>query len=283
MGRPNGQKNDKYSLKPVAIELRKLLKRDILFLPDCIGGDVENKCQDPPKGTIILLENLRFHAEEEGKLLDSDGNETNINDEKIAAFRQALCKLGDVYVNDAFGAIHRPHSSIIAEGFGKKAAGFLISKELQYFSEILHKPTKKPALAILGGAKVSEKLPLIMNLIEKVNDVIIGGGMALTFHKALADMQIGNSIFADECGSMIKNIIEKASINGVELYLPVDYVCGSKLAADAKICNATVNSGIPRGYMGLDIGHKSRDIFHTSISAAKLIIWNGYRFLFFVR
>ncbi|GJQ79827.1 putative phosphoglycerate kinase [Trypoxylus dichotomus] len=190
LGRPNGQKNLKFTLKPVADELSKLLKRDVTFLPDCVGSEVEKACEDPKPGSIFLLENLRFYIEEEGKGVDEKGNKVKANPEKVAQFRQSLRKLGDVFVNDAFGTAHRAHSSMLGEGFDCRAAGFLLKKELQYFAKALDKP-ERPFLAILGGAKVADKILLIENLLDKVNEMIIAGGMGYTFLKEAKGMKVG--------------------------------------------------------------------------------------------
>ncbi|KAK9746698.1 Phosphoglycerate kinase [Popillia japonica] len=189
LGRPHGQKNLKFTLKPVADELSKLLKRDVTFLPDCVGPEVEKACADPTPGSIFLLENLRFYTEEEGKGVDEKGNKVKAPKEKVEQFRQSLRKLGDIYVNDAFGTAHRAHSSMLGEGFTCRAAGFLLKKELQYFAKALDKP-ERPFLAILGGAKVADKILLIENLLDKVNEMIIAGGMGYTFLKEAKGMKV---------------------------------------------------------------------------------------------
>lgn len=163
--------------------------RDVLFLSDCVGPEVEKACADPAPGSVILLENLRFHIEEEGKGLDSSGKKVKADPEKVKAFRQSLRKLGDIYVNDAFGTAHRAHSSMMGEGFDQRAAGFLLKKELQYFAKALDNP-ERPFLAILGGAKVADKIQLIENLLDKVNEMIIGGGMSYTFLKEAYGMKV---------------------------------------------------------------------------------------------
>ena len=170
----------KFTLAPVAEELKKLLNKEITFLGDCVGPEVEAACANPAQGSVILLENLRFHVEEEGKGVDADGNKVKADKEAVTAFRASLRKLADVYVNDAFGTAHRAHSSMMGEGFERRAAGFLLKKELTYFSKALNNP-EKPFLAILGGAKVADKIQLIENMLDKVDEMIIGGGMAFTF------------------------------------------------------------------------------------------------------
>merc|ERR1712159_595059 len=190
LGRPDGCKVDKFSLAPVAKVFEKQLGKPVTFLPDCCGPEVEAACADPAPGTVILLENLRFYAEEEGKGADADGNKIKASPEATAAFRKSLVSLADVYVNDAFGTAHRAHSSMVGEGYDVKAAGGLLQKELDAFSKVLDEPAR-PVLAILGGAKVSDKIQLIKNLTSKVDKMIIGGGMAFTFAKVLHGANIG--------------------------------------------------------------------------------------------
>jgi len=274
LGRPNGTRNEKYTLAPVAEELKCLLDKEVIFLNDCVGPDVEAMCSSPPDGSIILLENLRFHIEEEGKGVDANGQKIKADPAKVKEFRESLAKLGDVYVNDAFGTAHRAHSSMMGEGFEQRAAGFLLNKELKYFSQALNNPPK-PFLAILGGAKVADKIQLIENLLDKVNEMIIGGGMAFTFLKVINNMAIGASLFDEEGAKIVQNLVEKAKKNNVQLHLPVDFVCGDKFAEDAAVSEATVESGIPDGKMGLDIGPKSRELFAAPVLRAKLIVWNG--------
>lgn len=197
LGRPAGQVQAKSSLKPVAEALQAQLGQEVTFLSDCVGADVESACAAAEGGAVILLENLRFHAEEEGKGVDADGNKFKPSAEQVAAFRASLTKLGDVYINDAFGTAHRAHSSMVGVEVTPRAAGALMHKELQYFAKALERPDR-PFLAILGGAKVSDKIQLIHNLLDKVNALIIGGGMAFTFKKVLDNMAIGGSLFDEE-------------------------------------------------------------------------------------
>lgn len=274
LGRPDGNKNLKYTLAPVADELKRLLGKDVTFLNDCVGPEVEEKCKDPPAGSVILLENVRFYVEEEGKGVDASGAKVKADPAKVKAFRESLQKLGDVYINDAFGTAHRAHSSMMGEGFAQRAAGLLLNKELKYFSQALDNPPR-PFLAILGGAKVADKIQLIENLLDKVNEMIIGGGMAFTFLKVLNNMKIGNSLYDEEGAKIVEKLVEKAKKNNVQLHLPVDFVCGDKFAEDAAVSEATVESGIPDGIMGLDAGPKTRELFAAPISRAKIIVWNG--------
>ena len=197
LGRPDGQKIAKFSLKPVAVELEKLLGKPVTFLDDCVGPAVEAACAKLAPGTVVLLENLRFHIEEEGKVKLEDGTSKKADPAAVAAFRASLTKLGDVFVNDAFGTAHRAHSSMVGVTLPLKAAGFLMEAELKAFAAVLDHP-QRPLLAILGGAKIADKIPLINNLLEKANEIIIGGGMAFTFKKVAQGMAIGNSLFDAE-------------------------------------------------------------------------------------
>jgi len=274
LGRPDGKRNMVYSMEPVAKELKTLLKRDVLFLPDCVGPQVEAACSSPSQGSVILLENLRFHVEEEGKGVDESGNKVKADKAAVTKFRQSLRKLADVYVNDAFGTAHRAHSSMMGDGFDQRAAGFLLKKELTYFSKALDNP-KRPFLAILGGAKVADKIQLIENMLDKVDEMIIGGGMAFTFRKVMDGMAIGASLYDDVGAKTVPTIVEKAKAKGVKLHLPIDFITGDKFAENATVGAATVEEGIPDGWMGLDCGPKSTAIFSEVISRAKVVVWNG--------
>ncbi|KAM5256849.1 phosphoglycerate kinase 2 [Ctenodactylus gundi] len=275
LGRPDGvAMPDKYSLEPVASELRSLLGRDVLFLRDCVGPEVERACASPAAGAVILLENLRFHVEEEGKGQDPSGKKLKAEPDKVAAFRASLSKLGDVFVNDAFGTAHRAHSSMVGVDLPQKASGFLMKKELEYFARALENP-QRPFLAILGGAKVADKIQLIKNMLDKVNYMIIGGGMAYTFLKVLNNMEIGASLFDEEGSKIVKDIMDKATKNGVQITFPVDFVTADKFDEGAKVGKATLESGIPPGWMGLDCGSESSKQFAQIVAQAKLIVWNG--------
>ncbi|XP_050302104.1 phosphoglycerate kinase [Anthonomus grandis grandis] len=274
LGRPDGSPNPKYSLAPVAAELEKLLNKKIQFLPDCVGPEVEQACANPAPGSVILLENLRFHIEEEGKGVDAAGNKIKADKDKVTAFKAGLRKLGDVYVNDAFGTAHRAHASMLGEGFEQRASGFLLKKELAYFAKALDNP-ERPFLAILGGAKVADKIQLINNLLDKVNEMIIGGGMAYTFLKELKGINIGNSLFDAEGAKIVKDLMAKAEKNNVKIHLPVDFITADKFDEKAQSSCASVESGIPDGWMGLDIGQKTIELFKEPIRRAKVIVWNG--------
>ncbi|KAF6742345.1 phosphoglycerate kinase [Ephemerocybe angulata] len=274
LGRPDGKVNEKYSLKPVAAELEKHLGKSVTFLNDCVGPEVEKAVNDAASGSVILLENLRFHLEEEGSAKNKDGSKTKADPQAVAKFREDLTKLGDVYVNDAFGTAHRAHSSMVGVKLPERAAGFLVKKELDYFAKALEKP-ERPFLAILGGAKVSDKIQLIENMLDKVNSLIICGGMAFTFKKTLNNVPIGNSLF-DEAGSQkVAALVEKAKKNNVKLVFPVDYITADKFDKDAKTGTATDSEGIPDGWMGLDAGPESRKLFRETVLESKTILWNG--------
>ncbi|KAM9326168.1 phosphoglycerate kinase [Gastrophryne carolinensis] len=275
LGRPDGvPMPDKYSLGPVAVELKALLNKNIVFLKDCVGAEVEAACADPAPGTIILLENLRFHVEEEGKGKDASGNKIKADAAKVEAFRASLSKLGDVYINDAFGTAHRAHSSMVGVNLPQRAAGFLMKKELDYFAKALECP-ERPFLAILGGAKVKDKIQLINNMFDKVNEMIIGGGMAFTFLKVLNNMEIGTSLFDEEGSKIVKDLMAKAEKNNVKITLPVDFTTADKFDENANTGQATVASGIPAGWMGLDCGPESMKLFVEAVGRAKQIVWNG--------
>uniref|UniRef100_A0A3P9IAJ3 Phosphoglycerate kinase n=1 Tax=Oryzias latipes TaxID=8090 RepID=A0A3P9IAJ3_ORYLA len=235
LGRPDGNAMpEKYSLEPVAAELKSLLGRDVAFLKDCVGPDVEAACANPAAGSIVLLENLRFHVEEEGKGKDAAGNKTKATQEQIDAFRASLSKLGDVYINDAFGTAHRAHR-----------------------------------------AKVKDKIQLINNMLDKVNEMIIGGGMAFTFLKVLNNMEIGTSLFDEEGAAIVKDLMAKAEKNGVKITLPVDFITADKFDEKAATGTATVAAGIPAGWMGLDCGPESSKAYAEAVGRAKQIVWNG--------
>lgn len=274
LGRPDGQKIAKFSLKPVAAELEKLLGKPVKFLDDCVGASVEAATAVLKPGEVALLENLRFHIEEEGKIKNEDGTSTKADPEKVKAFRASLTKLGDVFVNDAFGTAHRAHSSMVGVALQDKAAGFLMEAELKAFNKVLENPDR-PLLAILGGAKIADKIPLINNLLDKANKVIIGGGMAYTFHKVNRGMKIGSSLFDKAGAEIVAELEAKAKAKGVELIFPVDFVCGDKFGPDSKTQPATLESGIPDGWEGFDAGPKSIELYRKAILESKTIVWNG--------
>eukprot|EP00729_Bicosta_minor_P014968 gene14968-29041_t len=265
MGRPKGEVVASMSLKVVATRLQELLGKDVTFLSDCVGPEVEAACADPAPGSVILLENLRFHAEEEGK---------GCTDEAIAAFSAGLTKLGDVYVNDAFGTVHRGHASMVGVDLPEKVAGLLVLKELQAFSKIITAP-EHPLVAIVGGAKISDKINLIDNLIEKADGIIICGGMAYTFLKVCFGMEIGKSLFDKKGAEIVQGILDKAKAKGVEVTLPVDWLCGQDFKNDQPLKSVTQAEGIPEGWEGMDCGPESMKLFASKIAAAKTVVWNG--------
>lgn len=274
LGRPDGQRIAKFTLKPVAEELAKLLGKPVTFLDDCVGASVEAACAKLAPGSVVLLENLRFHIEEEGKVKLEDGTSKKADPAAVAAFRASLTKLGDVFVNDAFGTAHRAHSSMVGVALPEKAAGFLMEAELKAFAKVLDNPDR-PLLAILGGAKIADKIPLINNLLDKADKVIIGGGMAYTFHKVNRGMKIGSSLFDKAGAEIVAELEAKAKAKGVELIFPVDFVCGDKFGPDANTQAATLEAGIPDGWEGFDAGPKSVELYRQAILSSKTIIWNG--------
>lgn len=255
LGRPDGQVVAKYSLAPVREHLQNALNQTVVMTPDCIGPEVERIARDD-RHRIILLENLRFHKEEEK------------NDK---AFSQALAALADVYVDDAFGAAHRAHASIsgITAFFRTKAAGLLMQKELDYLSPILSDP-EKPFVTILGGAKVSDKIGVIKNLLPKVASLLIGGGMAYTFLKAQG-IAIGRSLVENDKLVLAGELLKDAAARGVEIFLPIDHVTGDTEKKNPSVCTKQ----IPAERMGLDIGPKTADLFAEKIKKSKLVLWNG--------
>jgi phosphoglycerate kinase len=255
LGRPDGKVVAKYSLAPVRDHLEKSLQQPVVLAPDCIGAEVERIVRDPDN-RIILLENLRFHPDEEKNQRE---------------FAQALAALGDVYVDDAFGAAHRAHASIsaIAEFFELKAAGLLLQKELDYLAPLLSNPTT-PFVTILGGAKVSDKIGVIRNLLPKVSTLLIGGAMAYTFLKAQG-MAIGKSLVEQDRLGLAMDLLNEATAHHVPLILPVDHVTGD--AAKQNPNNA--DQEIPSDRMGLDIGPKTAALFAAQIRKAKMVLWNG--------
>jgi len=263
LGRPKDGPTDKYSLFHILSHLQKLVGNDneVFFASDCIGEPAEKAASLLETGDVLMLENLRFHKEEE---------------KGDAAFAEKLSKLGDVYVNDAFGTAHRAHAStaIIADYFAadKKMFGLLMEGEVSSAEKVLMQ-SEKPFTAIIGGAKVSDKILIIENLLEKATDIIIGGGMAYTFWKAQGKV-IGNSLCEEDRLPLAAELLEKAKAKGVKIHLPMDSTIADKFAADAQTTNCE-SFGIPSGWMGLDIGIKARADFREVILSSKTILWNG--------
>jgi len=280
LGRPFGQKNTKFTLKPVADKLGELMGKPVTFLNDCIGDDVEKACADPAPGSIILLENMRFYAEEEGKgTVDGTkkGEVFKPSSEDVTKFQDSLSKLGDIYVCDAFGTAHRAHASMVGmQGKMPCVPGFLMGKELQAFSKVLDPELKKtPLTAIVGGAKISDKILVIENLIEKSYNIIICGGMAYTFLKTCFGMKIGKSLFDKKGAELAPGLLAKAKEVGCNIVLPCDWACGQDFCNDQEIKMVTQEEGIPDGWEGMDCGPKSMELFRTVVMASATVIWNG--------
>lgn len=258
LGRPKGRPADKYRMDPVAARLGELLGRDVKKLDDCVGKDVEDAVAQAGPGDVIMLENVRFHAEEE---------------ENEPGFARKLASLADVYVNDAFGTCHRAHASTagIAEHL-PAAAGFLVEKELEFFTKALENP-ERPFVAILGGAKVSDKIPVIENLLDRVDALIIAGAMAYTFLRARG-VSTGDSLVEEERIGLAETFLEKAESRGVSMILPADHVAGKEFSEDTEIMT-TEDENIPDGWMGLDIGPRTSGVFENELSGARTVIWNG--------
>ena len=274
LGRPDGIPTSKLSLKPVAEELSTLLNKPVTFLTDCVGSSVEETCANMQNGAIIMLENLRFHAEEEGSGKDPKTKQKFIpTQSEVNAFRTSLSSLADIAINDAFGTLHRAHSSIV--GLSTPiVAGYLVQKELRYFSKILQDPNPID-LAILGGAKVFDKIPLIENIIPRVRRLIIGGGMAYTFLHVINRISVGNSLFDEKGANYVKKVMKKANEFDVEIIFPDDFVVADSFSSDAKFYTVDAKSGVPDGWMGLDCGPKSIEKFTNEISRANSVLWNG--------
>jgi phosphoglycerate kinase len=266
LGRPKGDPSDKekFSLEPAAQRLSELLAQDVILADDCVGDGVKKAVADLGEGRVLLLENLRFHKGEEA------------NDE---SFCKELAALADVWVNDAFGTAHRAHASTagMARFVKERAGGFLIQKEVEYLGRVLAKP-ERPFVAILGGAKVSDKIKVLENLIGKADSVLIGGAMAYTF-LAAKGVPVGKSRVEQDKLELARQILDKARAKGIDFELPVDHVCGSepKETAERVVVNG---AAIPDGMMGLDIGPKTLDRYRQRILAAKTVFWNGPMGLF---
>jgi len=260
LGRPKGKPNPEMSLAPVATRLGELLKKPVTFAPDSVGDAAERAVKDAPEGSVILLENLRFHAEEEK------------NDE---AFAKKLCTLCDVYVNDAFGAAHRAHASVeaLVKLVPAAGAGLLMERELKYLGEALESPAR-PFIAILGGAKVSDKIEVIENLMKRVDSLIIGGAMAYTFFKAM-HRPVGKSLVEDDKLDMARDLMTRAQERNVPLLLPLDHVVAPTLEAGAPSEVLEIDDASIGDRMGLDIGPKTIAAYADVLHDAKTVVWNG--------
>jgi 3-phosphoglycerate kinase len=268
LGRPKGV-DPKLSLEPAAVRLSQLLGSDneVVLADDCIGDGVQKLIRDLKPGQVLMLENLRFHAEEEA------------NDE---AFARQLASVADVYVNDAFGTAHRAHASTagMVPFVKEKGAGYLIKKELEYLGRVVKSP-EKPFVAILGGAKVSDKIKVIENLLPKVDALLVGGAMAYTFLKA-EGVEVGKSRVEGDKLTLASKLLDSAKRLGAELVLPIDHLCGTSPDANTQAIEV-VERAIPKDLMGLDIGVKSRDLFRQHIRSARTVLWNGPMGLFEVK
>ncbi|MDP2300829.1 MAG: phosphoglycerate kinase [Ignavibacteria bacterium] len=259
LGRPKGKVNPKYSLKPCAEKLSELLNKEVKIAPDCIGEEVRAMVDSLNPGEVLLLENLRYHDEEEK------------NDPEFA---QKLSELGDIYVNDAFGSAHRAHASTegITKFISTSVGGYLMEKELNYLGKALSEPAK-PYCAILGGAKISGKIDVINNLLDKVDTLIIGGGMAYTFYKAMG-FEIGTSLLEIEKVDLAKELLEKVKTKKLKFLLPLDVVVATEFNNDSPSEIKKIDE-MPSDKMGLDIGPDSIELFCDAIKSAKTIVWNG--------
>ncbi|WP_132995551.1 phosphoglycerate kinase [Sporanaerobacter acetigenes] len=260
LGRPKGQPNPKYSLEPVAKRLSELLKKEVVFADDekVVSENVKNIVANMKSGDVVLLQNTRYRSEEE---------------KNVEEFAKELASLGDLYVNDAFGTSHRAHASNVGvSSFLPSSVGFLVKKEIEVMGKALENP-ERPFVAILGGAKVSDKIGVIENLIEKVDTILIGGGMAYTFLKAKG-YNIGKSLLEEDKIDLAKSLMEKANAKNVKLLLPVDTVVAKEFKNDTEYKTVNVDS-IPEDMMGLDIGEKTVKLFSEEIENAKTVVWNG--------
>jgi len=258
LGRPKGKADQRYSLSSVARRLQRLIKKDVSFLPECVGSNTEAAVSRMSDGDIVLLENLRFNIEEES------------NDE---AFSKALAGLADYYINDAFGAAHRSHASVVGiTKFLPSAAGFLLQKEIEYLQGVINHPVR-PFVAILGGAKVSGKIDVIRNLEDKVDKVIVGGGMAYTFLKAMG-FNVGDSLVEQDMLDLANEIRKGVIAKGIKFYLPVDCVIAQSIEAGSETKLVT-SQEIPNGWKAVDIGPASVKLFSEALESAKTILWNG--------
>ena len=259
LGRPKGRPDDAFRLTAVAERLDELYKGKVIAAADCIGAEIERQAEDLEPGQILLLENLRFYAGEKE------------NDPEFVDRLAALC---DVYVNDAFGTSHRAHASVVGlpGRFEQKAAGLLVQKEIDAFAKVLHGPAR-PFVAVLGGAKVADKIPVLESLVPKLNALVIGGGMAYTFLRA-RDIAVGASRVEEDLLETAARILKGARETGVEVMLPSDHVCGASFDAETEV-REVADPAIPDGWMGLDIGPETRRRYAARVESAGTVVWNG--------
>ena len=267
LGRPKGEVKPEFSLKQIVGTLSELLGKEVKFAEDCVGETVVEASKNLASGEVLLCENTRYHKEEDMKVKSDADKEVQ---EKFAA---ELAKLGEVYVNDAFGTAHRAHAStaIICKFVDTCVAGFLLEKEIQYLGQAVNDP-KRPFIAIIGGAKVSGKLEVLTNLLDKVDTILIGGGMAYTFLKAMGH-EVGNSLVEEDLIDTAKEILESVKTKKVNFMLPVDNVVADDFSNDANI--KTVENDIPKDWMALDIGPKTAALYAKEIESSQTIVWNG--------
>ncbi|MEN8135448.1 MAG: phosphoglycerate kinase [Thermodesulfobacteriota bacterium] len=259
MGRPKGQRVEKFSMAPAAKRLSRLISKEVKLASDCIGAEAKTMIDAMQPGDVIMLENLRYHAEEQ---------------QNDRSFAKELAALGDIYINDAFAVAHRAHASVVGvpDLLEQSAAGFLLQKEMDYFNRSVSKPLR-PLVAIIGGAKVSSKLGALRNLLDRVDKMIIGGAMANTFLKSLG-YEVGKSRIEDDLLDTAKELVKKAADQGVKLYLPVDCIVADKFDPRAETKRTTVQE-VPKEWMILDIGPATTTLFSEALEDAKTIIWNG--------
>jgi phosphoglycerate kinase len=263
-GRPKGEKNMEFTLKPAADRLAELVDAKVTLAPDVIGDDVKALVNGLQAGEILVLENVRFYKEEEGK---------GCTPEEQEAFAKELASYGDVYVSDAFGTAHRAHASmaVVTKYIDQCAAGFLLEKEIEYLGKTLEAP-EKPFVAIIGGAKISGKIDVVVKLMDKCDTIMIGGGMAYTFFRAMGQ-KIGGSLVEDDKVELAKEIMQMAKDKGVKLLLPLDNKVGDAFSAEAN--TMIVEGDIEDGWEGLDIGPKTIELFCNEVATAKTVVWNG--------
>lgn len=263
-GRPKGEKNMEYTLKPAADRLAELVDAKVILAPDVMGDEVDALVKALEPGQILVLENVRFYKEEEGK---------GCTPEEQQAFAKQLAAYGEVYVSDAFGTAHRAHASmaVVTDYIDMCGAGFLLEKEIAYLGKALEAP-EAPFVAIIGGAKISGKIDVVENLMDKCNTILIGGGMAYTFYAAKG-LSIGDSLLEADKVELAGEILKKAEAKGVELLLPIDHVVADAFSADANV--KEVEGEIEAGWMALDIGPKTAALYSEAVSKAKTVVWNG--------
>ncbi|MBN2704184.1 MAG: phosphoglycerate kinase [Pontiellaceae bacterium] len=279
-GRPKGKKNPEFTLKPAADRLAQLVSAKVTLAPDVVGPEVKGLVDGLKAGEILILENVRFYAEEEGKAkLADDATEEQIAAAKAEmkvkqdAFAKELASYGDVYVSDAFGTAHRAHASMVGvtKYIDQCAAGFLLEKEIEYLGNALENP-KRPFVAIIGGAKISGKIDVVTNLLGKCDAILIGGGMAYTFYKAMGKA-IGSSLCEDDKVELAGQILKQAEEKGVKLLLPIDNIVADAFSAEANVKEA--GDSIEDGWMALDIGPKTIEMYCNEVAGAKTVVWNG--------